>query len=329
MENKLKHNFSYICLYSLFFIGNTVINLPFKEYTRGSIFGFIIAFLLGFLVILRLKSIEFTEKSTIVSKVIYLFLCLYALLCGIVTLRNFVTFSDRIILPEISSFFPTLLFLLLIWFLCRQNEKVILKLSFISLTVIVFLVVLLFLFSIKFLSFDFLTQNLPTIKEIGYQTLAYFSMSFIQGIIIFGFVRKAHTSYVGGYIIAGFVLFLTLVQCIGTFGFSSLSNLMTPYSSAVGIITFGDKFSRLEGFSYFIYFATTLIKTVISLKAAKNFFCVSFKKAENFFFPAVLIIYLLISVLTNIFTNLPFIIIAPFLTAPPIIFLLLPKKLYS
>ena len=329
MENKLKNNFSLICLYSLFFIGNTIINLPFKEYTRGSILGFFIAFLLGFLVILRLKHIKFNKKNTLVSKIIYLFLCLYALFCGIVTLRNFVTFSDRIILPEISSFFPTLLFLLLVWFICRQNEKVILKLSFVSLTFIVILVIILFLFSLKFLSFDFLTEKLPNIKEIAYQSLAYFSMSFIQSIIIFGFIKKAHTSCVGGYLIGSFVLFLTLIQCIGTFGFSALSNLINPYSSAVGIITFGDKFSRLEGFSYFIYFSSTLLKTVISLKAAKNFFCVSFKKAEKFFFPSVLFIYLLISVFTEVFSNLPFMVIAPFLTIPPIIFLILPKKLYS
>lgn len=329
MENKLKHNFSYISLYCLFFIGNTIINLPFKEHTTGSLLGFIIAFVLGFLLILRLNSINITQKNTVVSKIINFFLCVYALLCGIVTLRNFVTFSDRIILPEISSFFPTLLLLLLVWFLCRQNEKVLLKLSFISTVVVIMLVIILFLFSIKFLSFDFLTKEIPSIKDIVYQSIAYFSMSFIQSIVLLGFIKKAHTSYVGGYILGSAVLFLTLIQCVGTFGFSALSNLSNPYSSAVGIITFGDKYSRLEGFSYFIYFACSLIKTVVSIIAAKNFYCNSIKKSEKFFIPIIIVLYLMISVLTKIFTNLPFANIAPFLIIPPILFIILPKKLYS
>ncbi len=329
MENKLKDDFSYICLYALFFIGNAIINLPLKEYTKGSIFGFFIAFFIGFFVIWRLSSIKFNPKTTFISKIIYILLCLYALLCGIVTLRNFVTFSDRIILPEISSIFPTLLFLALVWFLCKQNEMVILKLSFISFAVILILTVILFLFSIDFLSFNLTIEKMPTIKEIGYQSLAYFSMSFAQSIIIFGFLKKGQHSYFGGYLFGGAILFLTLIQCVGTFGFSSLSSLLNPYSSAVGIITFGNKYSRLEGFSYFIYFACTLIKTVISITAAKNFFSVSFKKAEKFFLPLIVLIYLLISVLTNVFTNLPFIVIAPFLAIPPVVFLFLPKKLYS
>ncbi|MBE6739726.1 MAG: hypothetical protein E7565_05355 [Ruminococcaceae bacterium] len=329
MENKLKNSFSGICLYSLFFIGNTIINLPLKEYTKGSIIGFLVAFLLGFIVILRLNSISFNPKNSFTAKTIYLFLCLYSLLCGIVTLRNFVTFSDRIILPEISGFFPTLLFLILVWFLCRKDEKVILKLSFISFIAISVMVILLFVFSLKFLSFDFLNEKMPTLKEIGYQSLAYFSMSFIQSVIIFGFLKKEKSSLLGGYIIGGAFLFLTLIQCVATFGFSSLNNLLNPYSSAVGIITFGDKFSRLEGFSYFIYFACTLFKTVIALKSAKNFFGATFKRCEKFFLPVSLLVYLLISVFTNIFINIPFITIAPFLCIPPIIFLLLPKKLYS
>jgi hypothetical protein len=329
MENKLKHSFSHISLYCIFFIGNAIINLPLKENANGSILGFLIAFLLGLAVILRLNTINFNPRNTVSAKIIYTLLCLYALLCGIVTLRNFVTFSDRIILPEISSFFPTLLFLCLVWLLCRQNEKVILKLSFISFSVISVLLIFLFISSFEFLSFDFLDAKLPTIKEVGYQSLAYFSMSFVQCVIIFGFIKSSRNSLLNGYLIGGVFLFLTLIQSVATFGFSALTNLMNPYSSSVAIITFGDKFSRLEGFSYFIYFASTLIKTVVSLKAAKNFFAASFKNLEKFFLPSVLLIYLLISVLTNIFTNIPFITIAPFLCIPPIIFLLLPKKIYS
>lgn len=328
MENKLKHSFSHICLYCLFFIGNTIINLPFKEYSKGSVSGFLTAFLLGFIVITRLKKLSFSENKKAFSKILYFFLCLYAVFCGLVTLRNFVTFSDRIILPEISSFFPTLLFLLLIWFILSKNESVILKLSLICFMALSVLVTVLFLFSFEFLSFDFSTTSLPTLKETGYQTAAYLSMSFLQGIILLGLKEKNTDAYKGGYILAGIFLFITLIQCIATFGFSALSELLNPYSSAVGIITFGDKFSRLEGFSYFIYFASTLIKTVICLTCAKNFFKGVVKKGEKLFLPAVLLIYLLISVLTNVFANLPFLTVAPFLFIPPIIFLFIPKKFY-
>ena len=43
-----------------------------------------------------------------------------------------------------------------------------------------------------------------------------------------------------------------------------------PYAMAISTVTFGNLFSRLDGFSYFIYFVTALIKITVCVDVIKQ-----------------------------------------------------------
>lgn len=316
MDTKVNNNLSKVALFSLFFVGNAVINLPFGENITGSLFGFILALLVSLPLILRFCTVSVTNRP--VMSVIF---SLYALFCGIVTLRNYVTFSDKIILPEISSFFPTLLFLALLWLICREKDSVLLKLSLVSTVLVFSVVILLFLFSLDNMSVKALIpERLPTIKEVGYQMLSYVAMSFIEGVVLIGFLKdKSKKTMMGGFLSGAAVLFIILIQCLAVFGYNLITELNYPYASAMSVITFGDKFSRMEGFSYLVYFSCTLIKTAVCVKAAKKTLCSVFPKITKYFMPSVLIIYGALSVFTDVFVNLPFMKVAPFLILPALL----------
>lgn len=327
MDTKINKNFSNIALFSLFFIGNAVINLPFSDSIKGALPGFLIAFIASIPFILQIRKINLPAEKNVLNISINVLFLIYALFCGIVTLRNYVTFSDKIILPEIGSFFPSLLFLLLLWLICREKDSVLLKLSLISAFLVFAIVLVLFLLSFNNFSFgQLIPKELPSFKEIGYQAISYIAMSFIEGIVIIGFLNlRTNKSILGGFFWGAAILFLIILQVVAVFGYSALSNIKHPYASAMSVITFGDKFSRMEGFSYLLYFSCTLIKTAVCIKSARN--CVNriFPKANKYFMPVVLSIYGALCIFTDIFTNLPFMNIAPFLLLPPIIMLVLIK----
>lgn len=327
MENNIKNNTSYICLVSLFFIGNAVINLPFKENSLGSIPGFLIAFFVSLPLNFLFSKMSFEPKKTPFGITATIIFTVYALFCGIVTLRNYVTFSDRIILPEIGSFFPTLVFLLLLWLICREKETVLLKLSLISAVAVFFCVVLLFLLSLDDMSIkEIIPKRMPTLKEIGYQSLAYFAMSFVEGIVLVCFLKgESKKALTSGFLFGSALIFLTLIQAVALFGYNSLSQLNNPYSSAISTLTFGDKFSRMEGFSYLLYFSCTLTKTAVCIKTGRTALCTLFPNIKKYFIPAVLLIYGIMCVFTNIFINIGFLKIAPYLIVPALILILLFK----
>lgn len=321
MDSKVNNNLSYIALFALFFIGNTVINLPFGGNINGSIPGFLIAALISIPFILYISKISLPSRKSFFGIAITSLFVLYSLFCGIVTLRNYVTFSDKIILPEIGSFFPSLLFLLLLWLICREKDDVLLKLSLISALLVFITVITLFLLSLNSMSIkELIPKKIPTLKEISYQGLSYLSMSFIEGIVLIGFIKeKGRKAMLSGFFSGASVLFIILIQSVSVFGYTLLSHLNFPYASAMSVITFGDKFTRMEGFSYLLYFSCTLIKTAVCVKAAKSAICLIIPKVQKYFFPAVIIVYGTLCVFTDFFINLPFMTVAPFLLIPAVV----------
>ena len=60
------------------------------------------------------------------------------------------------------------------------------------------------------------------------------------------------------------VLILCLFQCVLTLNYSS--DTTYPYLRAVGVISSGSLFTRLDGFIYFLFFITSLIKITVCIK---------------------------------------------------------------
>lgn len=318
---KVRNNIPSITVTTIFLIGNTVINLPFSEYPQGVIIGFFLSVILGYLFISLLGKRLSKAKLSKADKV---FFALYCLFCATVTVRNFITFSDRVLLPEISSVYPSILFVLLLWFVCRQERKILLKLSVVSAVIIVISCAVLFLFSIKNIKLSsFSVLSLTDIKGILYEAAAFLSMSFLQSVILIYFL-ECH-SFTGsvkkGYIIAVTVLLVCFIQSIGVFGVSLTGRLINPYADSVSIISLSGKSTRLEGFSYFLYFSATLIKSAVCILSGSHSLSSVNKKAEKLYPLCCTVIIGLFCVFTSFFKNIDFIYIAPFLALPPIYFI--------
>lgn len=314
--DKSKSVSSYLALTALFVIGNSIINLPFKEHTEGSILGFFIALILSIPFYLKFSFISLNTNK------IYNFLFLfYAVFIGLTSYRNFVTFSDKVILPEASLFLPTLAFTFLLYKLSKAKFSAILKMSFILLTLSAAVVIFLLILSADNIKLsNIIPPTVPNKSDILYQTAAYFSMSFIEGIILIPFNNNENRKGLFyGFLIGAFIIFLSIIQILGVLGYGTTAFLSHPYSSSVSTITVSSKFSRMEGFSYLLFFSATLIKTSVSMKAANIAYTNIFKKGEKFFLPAITLVYFIFAVFTDIFINLPFTVILPFLTFPALI----------
>lgn len=318
-----------IFLIGAFILGNGVINLPFAKYKDSAFFGLIIAVLVSFPLFLLFDKISASKKDIIkksaFGKFFLLFYCLYCLFSGLICMRNFITFSDKVILPEINSFFPIILYLLLIYLLCISDKSIIIKTAFSSGLVIVFIMLFLFIISFGNMKIsNLIPKDSISIKGIIYEGLSYICLCFIPSVSLIGFLLKkepknCQKNYAKGFLLGVFLLTLTFFQSALSLGYNLASALMHPYASSVSLITFGNSQSRMEGFSYFIYFASSLIKTAVCVYAAKESFSFVAKKAEKFFLPAVSVLYGGISLFVSSFNNVEFIKIAPYIIAPAVI----------
>ena len=73
-----------------------------------------------------------------------------------------------------------------------------------------------------------------------------------------------------GTVIGCAILFLCVVQTILTFGTTYAAQLDYPYSFAVRILSVGQYFFRLEGFSYLLDYLTCLVRASVALSVSKR-----------------------------------------------------------
>ncbi|MBE6729974.1 MAG: hypothetical protein E7568_07080 [Ruminococcaceae bacterium] len=318
-----------VFLITVFILGNSVINLPFTKYGGNALLGYILSVLIGIVYIFfcyRAAKIN-KDSNSYFYKVFLGFFIIYCIFCGLICTRNFITFSDKVILPEVSSFLPSLLFLISLYFLSSVKKEVIIKTALISGLIITVILLLLFIISISNMKFsNIIIKDEISLGKILYECSSYFGLSFSQSIILMPFfmntnLKTPKNTYIKGFLLGSFLLLVSFLQCILIFGYNLASTLLNPYASAISITTLGNSYTRLEGFSYFIYFASSLIKTAICLRVSVDLSEKINSKIKNIILPVSLIIYAVFCALTDTLKNIEYIKIMPFLIIPPLIIL--------
>ena len=334
METKLKGNIHSICLVTLFLIGNALINLPLQKYVSSSLPGFIIAVIIAVPFMYFCSSLIRKANANVsgfYSKFTFFLLALYSAFCGLTSIRNYITFSDIVILPEANSFFPVIIFILITAFLSTRRKEVIIKLCLVFTLFISLAIVFLFISGIGNMRLSNLFNVNFSLKGILYQCFSFLAISFLEGIVLVAFftsLNKSKKVFLTGTLFAFLLLFIALIQTVSVFGYSVMESQRFPFADTMSVIYFGDKYTRLEGFSYFIYFACSLIKTSVCVRVFTDYTGKVFPKIKKYALPVILFVYLIFCVFVSFFKNLDFIVVAPFLLLPPFIIMLLLRRIH-
>lgn len=286
MKNEIcfkTHNAAFI---ALFVLGNAIIFLPVKTANEYTFLAFLavcvisLGFFVGFSFIVN-KFFN-NKNGNIIHKIwkttVLIAVAVYSSFCGAEALKDYFKFISQYVLPDTNPFFIVLLFIGCVFFFLKANKKAILKFSllafFFSVTVTLFFF---FATAHNYELRNIFIFELPNAKEFIKQAKPYFKEMFFPVVLlpflnleVFGKLRVKN-SLVG--LLAGFlVLGICVMGSVLLFGANLAGRLPFPFASAVSTVTIGRLFTRMDGLSYFIYFVTTLIKTVCCVYIIK--FCI-------------------------------------------------------
>lgn len=273
-------------LFALFILGNAVIVLPSKNADKFSFLGFLVAAVLGvalYLIALPAAKILFSGNIAnknlpfkIFSAVVFLTVAVFAAFCAADTFSDFASFVKDILLKDTTMFFIAAIFLFVVIFFSIRRQEDTLKFFLIafwfSLAIIsFFFVALAFRFDLK----NIYIFELPKLKELYSQTKPYILNPVLPTVLlpiykvaVFGKSRASRS--LAGVILGYLLLGLCVVSAVLLFGSALAGKLEYPYSSAVSTVSIGRLFSRLDGFSYFIYFVAALAKITVSIFVARK-----------------------------------------------------------
>ena len=274
-ENKyIPHVFA---LCSLFVLGNTFVTDAF--FISGFWCNFISFVLVICFVLLFNVLIDKTRNSSRIFYIISSLLCVVALFGAGITLFDFISFLHLNQMPQTNIFLLLLSTISIVIVFLNYKASAIYKFCLlVSIIGCVFFIIC-FIGGIK--NFDL--KNFDCLFEKPTFTVKNFIKNFLPILVIpaflsFEFKKLPTKSIVGGVVTGFFVLFLCFFQTVLSLG--SDHNISFPYLTAIGIISSGSLFTRLDGLIYFLFFIACITRVVVCLKFVIFIFTRKFKSAR-------------------------------------------------
>lgn len=278
---------------ALFILGDAVIIMPQNAANKFTFLGFLISFVSGLALIAItapfLNRIFLADTAThritkkIILAIIYSLTALFALWCAGCTFKNFSAFANEVMLGEISKALAIIIFCAVVLYFSLHRQENILKFCLLAFWLVVAVAVFFFLACITRYNFrNAFIFNIPSYKELISQTKPYILNPLIPSLILpvynsLVFKNKSSRAVLTGLTVGFAVLGICILNSILLFGTEFAGELAFPFSSAVSTVTVGRLFTRLDEFSYFVYFITSLIKITVSIYVLKS--CL--KKTNN------------------------------------------------
>lgn len=277
-ESFIKHKIS---LLSIFILGNTLIVFPKGIGIESAVISLFLSviptLLLSFLLV---KSLNMLNGLNIAFKAAII---LFSVCVFVVTSRDYISFVDAVRLPKTPRFIISFLFVGISLILGISKKKVLYLFSLFSLIITSLIIIIVFVFSANKISVGALFKDSSDFKVLIRQTLTFFIHSFGQILIPVFFLYREKSDYKKiiklGLPVSFFLMIIYVLNIMLVLGSSAASSVDYPYTTLTSVVSFGRNFSRLDGFTYYIYFYSSLIKNAICVNVIIDFFKKSKKTA--------------------------------------------------
>lgn len=282
MNKKTVFNTHSAAISALFILGSGVITLPTSGANEYTVTAYLLASALSFLIFFLLFPIAdklFSDNETpktsasgkIFAAVIYVSAAIFSLFCFADAFKIFVRFAANLLLKNSATWIPVIIFGCLIFFFVSRRQEDILKFALLSF--ITALIVMIFFFFAAIDNFEprnIFILSLPKMKNLWKNLKPYINEICLPLMLLPVYhalvFRKNRLGAVSAGIALGHLLLgLCISSAVLLFGSSFAGEIEYPYAAAVSTVNIGRLFTRMDYFSYFIYFVSAVIRITVCL----------------------------------------------------------------
>jgi len=273
-----------IGLYAMLIFGQAGVLLPYRNADEYTFTGFMLSviFNLIFMIIWfpLVKHMKLNQETAIVKKLIFSLIYIIIVIISVSTLIDnltvFTEFINIFVLSETPKYIIALLFIFTVIYITLSRIEAFYKFTFLAFVVSSVIIVILFLVSIpRFDIKNIIILSFPKLKNLYEQALPFFKNISFSVLILpfFHFLvaektTKKHSVY--GVIAGNILIIFTLLNSVLIFGSRLAGKIEYPYSEAIGTVTVGDIFTRMDGFSYFVFFFSCLTEACVCILIIKK-----------------------------------------------------------
>lgn len=250
---------------AMFVLGNALISMSVNLLNIYSlIFSGIVSLALIFAARLL---INWGRKNKIISYILTAFVSVLAVWGAVTTFYDFINFLKSEQLPQAKIVLLSAVFIGVIVVFAKSSDLAFYKYSLLVAIIGGVFTAVCFIGGIRNFEFSLFKSIFAT----PHFSTAPFVKFFLPIMLLHVFTHsgdKPTKPIAIGVVIGFFALFLCVIQVILTLG--DTADISYPYLKAVSVISSGSLFTRLDGFVYFLFFVTALIKITVCIKAVKK-----------------------------------------------------------
>ena len=255
------HIFS-LCALSV--LGNAIILMPFLK--SGGLSSILISAVLTICIILLMTWLaKRWQKNKFIFFIVFVFIGIVAIYSAATTFLDYVGFLKSAQMPSASIYLLAAVLLGVVVVFVLSSTSAIYKYCLLVAIIGALMIAICFVGGIRNFDFSILKEEFFKPNFHIKDFLRFFSSLAVIPFFVSLKLKDFSANPIFLSASTGFlVLILCLFQCALTLNYSS--DTAYPYLKAVGVISSGSLFTRLDGFVYFLFFITSLIKITICIK---------------------------------------------------------------
>ncbi len=279
MKNKTEFFTHTTALSALYVLGNAIIVMPKSTADEFNFLGYMaasaVAFILFAAAIVLSKHLfsPRNENSGIFKKslfsLVYFAISLFALWCLADTFKIFVLFAADTMIRQTAMSFSVIIFAAVVIYFSLKRQENILKFSLIAFFFVAAVVIFFFIACIpRYDLRNIFVFKLPKMSELAIQTKPYILNPVIPSLFLpvynmLAFKNTRAAAEFCGLCTGLVVLGICTVGSVLIFSAEFAGELNYPYAATVSTVSFGRLFTRLDGFTYFVYFVSCTIRSTV------------------------------------------------------------------
>lgn len=192
---------------------------------------------------------------------------------------DFVRFVGDVMLPHTAKFWLAAMFFAATVLPAVGEKGIVMKFALFAFIFAAAVTVFFFAASVPQFRIDNISlHNIPEWRAILKQSVPIFLRLFPAHIIIYIYVgvffgRRKGRCAVSGAVIGCAAIGICVTNALLLFGAPLAAKLRYPYAAAVSTVSLGELFTRMDGLSYFVYFAAQTVQTVMCVSVVRELFC--------------------------------------------------------
>ena len=265
-----EYSFHKVCIAAIFFFDTIALHIPLSSAKDGELSALIIAVafsvLLYFLWYFIADRLYKSRNDNYILKAICYFVIAFLIYTNTAAAKSFTDYMNEEVLIKNARIFILLLFSAICIYMVSKTNEVLAKsvlLLFVFIIVVMAIMLVVSFKNFEAVKFEELVKGKVVKRSFVYLYKAFLFPLALAVFSRFAFYNVSIKKDVLGLLLGAGLILVCFFSSVATFTLKFASKIDYAYHMSISVVNIGELYTRMDGFAYFIFFFSSLIRCAV------------------------------------------------------------------